>query len=155
MFSLLSILPFALAVYAQSDCARIYTVVTGDICDAISVVHNSSTFAWVHSCFLVFLKYLDFRPYSYQLAAANPEINADCSNLFPGEVRTHTLPHPLQALLKYRRLNPLSPCDRLSALVSQARTARAPPLSPVGTHALLSLLRLALLIAPCWRIIRM
>ncbi|EIM84050.1 uncharacterized protein STEHIDRAFT_170450 [Stereum hirsutum FP-91666 SS1] len=64
MFSLLSILPFALAVYAQSDCARIYTVVTGDICDAISVVHNSST---------------------YQLAAANPEINADCSNLFPGE----------------------------------------------------------------------
>lgn len=57
-------LPFlAHAAYAQT-CARSYTVQEGDICNSISAAHNVST---------------------YQLAAVNAAINADCSNLTPGE----------------------------------------------------------------------
>ncbi|THU82796.1 hypothetical protein K435DRAFT_784490 [Dendrothele bispora CBS 962.96] len=50
---------------ANAQCARNYTVVSGDFCDEISAAQHSSTF---------------------QLANANPNINADCTNLFAGEV---------------------------------------------------------------------
>ncbi|EIM84046.1 uncharacterized protein STEHIDRAFT_61989 [Stereum hirsutum FP-91666 SS1] len=65
--SLVALLPLALfgaLVNAQSDCARNYTVRLGDVCDSISAAQNVSTF---------------------QLANANPTINADCSNLALGE----------------------------------------------------------------------
>ncbi|THH17969.1 hypothetical protein EUX98_g9033 [Antrodiella citrinella] len=50
---------------AATDCARSYTVKTGDYCDLISAQNNAST---------------------YQLAVTNnPSINSDCSNLQPGQ----------------------------------------------------------------------
>jgi hypothetical protein len=52
---------------SQSQCARSYTVRSGDLCDGISAAQHSSTF---------------------QLANANQGvINADCSNLAAGKVR--------------------------------------------------------------------
>ncbi|KAF9033717.1 hypothetical protein BDZ89DRAFT_1130881 [Hymenopellis radicata] len=56
-----------IVVQAQvDDCARTYTVVAGDFCDAISAANNAST---------------------YQLAHVNPgpQINAGCTNIFAGE----------------------------------------------------------------------
>jgi len=59
-------LPFvATSVLAQSaSCTRTYTVKAGDFCDSISAMNNVST---------------------YQLAAVNPTIDADCGNLLPGQ----------------------------------------------------------------------
>jgi LysM repeat protein len=54
------------SVFAQNQqCTRTYTVQTGDICDGISAAQHAST---------------------YQLAVLNPGINAQCSNLMPGQV---------------------------------------------------------------------
>jgi len=47
-----------------TSCTRTYTVNTGDICDGISGSNNVST---------------------YQLAALNPGINSNCTNLQPGQ----------------------------------------------------------------------
>ena len=57
------------AVNAQvPNCARNYTVVAGDTCDGISAKENVS---------------------SFQLASVNnATINADCTNLCPGEVNS-------------------------------------------------------------------
>jgi len=53
------------SVFAQNQqCTRTYTVQEGDICDGISAAQNVST---------------------YQLAVLNPDINAQCSNLMPGQ----------------------------------------------------------------------
>ncbi|TFK95671.1 hypothetical protein BDV98DRAFT_577369 [Pterulicium gracile] len=50
----------------QADtCARTYTVVSGDNCNAISAVQKVPT---------------------YQLALNNPRINANCSNIYAGQV---------------------------------------------------------------------
>ncbi|KLO09987.1 hypothetical protein SCHPADRAFT_907282 [Schizopora paradoxa] len=72
MFSKLVILaamalPFLTGAAAQlpPNCDRTYTVQLGDVCDSISAANNVSTF---------------------QLAHVNPGINADCSNLFEGEI---------------------------------------------------------------------
>ncbi|KAJ3553302.1 hypothetical protein NM688_g3689 [Phlebia brevispora] len=48
-----------------AGCDRTYTVALGDTCNSISAAQNVSTF---------------------QLAFVNPGINADCSNLFAGEI---------------------------------------------------------------------
>ncbi|KDQ55443.1 hypothetical protein JAAARDRAFT_133886 [Jaapia argillacea MUCL 33604] len=50
-------------VVVAADCTRTYVVKTGEICDGISAAQHVST---------------------YQLAALNPGINADCSNLVAG-----------------------------------------------------------------------
>jgi LysM repeat protein len=55
-----ALLAFASTSALAADCARTYKVVSGDTCDAISAAQKSST---------------------YQLAAANPSINAGCTNL--------------------------------------------------------------------------
>jgi len=53
------------SVLATSQtCTRTYTVQQGDICDSISAAQHAST---------------------YQLAVLNPKINAECSNLVPGQ----------------------------------------------------------------------
>ncbi|KAL4258904.1 LysM domain-containing protein [Pleurotus pulmonarius] len=56
----------AVGVVAQSQipCVRSYTVQSGDTCDGISANEGVSTF---------------------QLAASNPGINSDCSNIFPSQ----------------------------------------------------------------------
>ncbi|KAN0104028.1 carbohydrate-binding module family 50 protein [Russula decolorans] len=54
------------SVFAQNQqCTRSYTVQAGDICDGISAAQHAST---------------------YQLAVLNSGINAQCSNLMPGQV---------------------------------------------------------------------
>ena len=49
----------------QNTCSREYVVESGDNCNLISSIQNVST---------------------YQLALNNPKVNANCSNIFPGQV---------------------------------------------------------------------
>ncbi|TDL20254.1 hypothetical protein BD410DRAFT_772857 [Rickenella mellea] len=65
LFAALVVLPFAVQFASASTCTRTYTVQQGDICDTISAANKVST---------------------YQLAAINPGINSECSNLEPGQV---------------------------------------------------------------------
>jgi hypothetical protein len=56
---------FTVLAAVAADCARSYTAVEGDICDAISARNNAST---------------------YQFAMVNHDtVNAECSNLVPGQ----------------------------------------------------------------------
>ena len=63
-FSRLAVVTLLAGVSLARECSRSYVVKDGDYCDAISAANDVST---------------------YQLAALNPEINAGCLNLKPGQ----------------------------------------------------------------------
>jgi len=64
VFAALVAIPFVAQSASAVDCTRSYTVKEGDICDGISAANNVST---------------------YQLAVVNPQIDATCNNLQPGQ----------------------------------------------------------------------
>lgn len=63
--ALLAVAAVGAVAQSQIPCVRSYTVQPGDTCDGISANEGVSTF---------------------QLAASNPGINNDCSNIFPSQV---------------------------------------------------------------------
>ena len=85
------------------NCARNYTVVAGDTCDGICAKENVS---------------------SFQLASVNnATINAGCTNLVPGEVKT---------LRESFQSHSNGPRCRCCALALSARTAKSPMLWPLA-----------------------